>query len=337
MVFFPPDSMFVSIVIPVYNSSVLEEIVERIEAAFAGRDEGYEILFVDDFSPDPGVWPALARLAERRPAVAAIQLTRNFGQNAATLCGLRESRGDVVFTMDDDLEHGPEDIPRFLALADHDIVIAQFARTRHSWFRRAASRVKGEFDWLIVGKPRHLQFSSYRMLSRVVVDGILSIKTPHPFIPALMFHVSTDAVGLPVEHQARRRGTSNYTFLKLLRLFSDLLIHNSSIVLRLVGQAGIAIAGVSFAVAAWVIYRKLVYRIALQGWASLFAALLLIGGMLLFGLGVIGEYLIRIIESSEARPSYFVRRRSRNGAAAQGTGADGPVSSQPRIVSSTRS
>jgi dolichol-phosphate mannosyltransferase/undecaprenyl-phosphate 4-deoxy-4-formamido-L-arabinose transferase len=119
--------MFVSIVIPVYNSSVLEEIVERIEAVFAGRGEGYEILFVDDFSPDPAVWPTLARLAERRPAVAAIQLTRNFGQNAATLCGLRESRGDVVFTMDDDLEHGPEDIPRFLALADHDIVIAQFA------------------------------------------------------------------------------------------------------------------------------------------------------------------------------------------------------------------
>ena len=109
--------------------------------------------------------------------------------------------------------------------------------------------------------------------------------------------------------------------------------------LRLVGQAGIAIAGISFAVAAWVIYRKLVYSIALQGWASLFAALLLIGGMLLFGLGVIGEYLIRIIESSEARPSYFVRRRSRNGAVGQGSGADGTeaVSSQPRIVSSTRS
>jgi len=324
MVFFPADSMFVSIVIPVYNSSVLEEIVERIEAVFAGRGDGYEILFVDDFSPDPAVWPALAALAERRPAVTAIQLTRNFGQNAATLCGLRESRGDVVFTMDDDLEHGPEDIPRFLALADHDIVIAQFARTRHSLFRRAASRLKGEFDWLIVGKPRHLQFSSYRMLNRVVVDGMLSIKTPHPFIPALMFHVSTDAVGLPVEHQARRRGTSNYTVLKLLRL---------------VGQAGIAIAGISFAVAAWVIYRKLVYRIALQGWASLFAALLLIGGMLLFGLGVIGEYLIRIIESSEARPSYFVRRRSRGGAAGQGAGADGTaaVSSHPSIASSTRS
>jgi hypothetical protein len=161
------------------------------------------------------------------------------------------------------------------------------------------------------------------MLNRVVVDGILSIKTPHPFIPALMFHVSTDAAGLPVEHQARRRGTSNYTVLKLLRLFSDLLIHNSSIVLRLVGQAGIAIAGVSFAVAAWVIYRKLVYKIALQGWASLFAALLLIGGMLLFGLGVIGEYLIRIIESSEARPSYFVRRRSRNRLGGHGAGADG--------------
>jgi len=138
---------------------------------------------------------------------------------------------------------------------------------------------------------------------------MLSIRTPHPFVPALLFHISKDAVPLPLTHYPRRRGRSTYTAGKLLRLFFDLLIHNSSLILRLVGYIGIALAVVSFMVAGLVIYRKLAHGISVVGWASLFATLLLIGGTLLFALGVIGEYLIRIIESSEARPAYFVRRR----------------------------
>src|SRR3954468_22260587 len=102
--------MLISIVIPVYNSTTTDEIARRIAAVFAGRPEAYEIVFVDDFSPDVRVWSALTALAARDPAVRAVQLTRNFGQHAATLCGLGESRGDFVITMDDDLEHSPEDI-----------------------------------------------------------------------------------------------------------------------------------------------------------------------------------------------------------------------------------
>ena len=302
--------MLVSIVIPVYNTFVAEEIVDRIEAVFARRSERYEIVFVDDFSPSQDVWPRLAALAERYPVVRAIQLTRNFGQHAATLCGLREARGDVVITMDDDLEHSPEDIPAFLAHTDRDIVFARFKDKRHSLATRISSRIKGLFDWVILGKPRHLQFTSYRMLSRVVVEGMLSIRTPHPFIPALMLHVSRDVTGVDLEHRQRRRGRSNYTFKKRFRLFNDLVIHNSSLVLRVVGYAGVGMAGVSFLVAANTIYRKLVHGITIGGWASLFAAQLLVGGLLLFGLGVIGEYLIRIIESSETRPTYLIRRRA---------------------------
>lgn len=302
--------MLVSIVIPVYNSTFLEEIAARVARVFHGREETYELIFVDDGSNDPEVWRALGRLAQASPSVRAVQLTRNFGQSAATLCGLREARGDAIVTMDDDLEHAPEDIPRFLALSGHDIVVARFARKQHSLPRRAASRIKGFFDWLIVGKPRHMQLSAYRMLSRGVVDGMLSIRTPHPFLPALLFHVSRDAVALPLEHHSRPGGgRSRYTLGTLARLFSHLLIQNSSLLLRLVGQTGIALALLSVTTAAYVVYRKLAHGIPVAGWASLFATLLLIGGMLLFGLGVIGEYLIRIIESSEARPAYFVRQR----------------------------
>jgi dolichol-phosphate mannosyltransferase/undecaprenyl-phosphate 4-deoxy-4-formamido-L-arabinose transferase len=302
--------MLVSVVVPVYNSTVLEELARRIDAVFQALPEHrYELIFVDDFSPHPEVWPTLTRLAREREAVRAVQLTRNFGQQPATLCGLGVARGDVVITLDDDLQHSPEDIPKLLALADKDIVIGQLVESRHSPLRRLASRVKGFFDRILIGKPGNIRLSSFRLLSRTVVDGVLKIRTPHPFLPALMFHVSQDVAGVPVEHGPRREGKSGYTLWKLLRLFSNLLINNSSLVLRLVGWIGILFSILSFVLAGIVVYRKLVHAIAVQGWASLFAALLLIGGLLLFSVGVVGEYLIRIIEASEARPTYFVRRR----------------------------
>lgn len=301
--------MLISIVIPVYNSAVLADLVARIDAVFAGRPEQHEILFVDDSSPDPAVWQTLERLSETNPAVRAVQLTRNFGQHAATLCGLREARGEFVITMDDDLEHSPEEIPKLLARRDQDVVVGQFKAKQHGPLTRASSQLKGVFDWLLLGKPRHIQLSSYRMLSRVVVDGMLTIRTAHPFIPALILHVTKDIAGVDMDHGRRPRGRSSYTLAKRIRLFTDLIIHNSSLVLRLVGQLGLVLSLVSGLMAGYIVYRKLAHSIGVMGWASVLTTQLLIGGLLLFSVGIVGEYLVRIIESSEAKPTYFVRRR----------------------------
>jgi glycosyltransferase involved in cell wall biosynthesis len=300
----------VSVVIPVYGSPVLETLTQRIEEVLGQTGESFEIIFVDDGSPDAGTWPTLQRLTREHDRVRAIQLTRNFGQQAATLCGLREAQGEVVVTLDDDLQHDPRDILALLALRDHDIVIGQFQQKEHHFLRRAASRVKKVFDEIVIGKPKHLQLSSFRLLSRIIVDGILSMRTPHPFLPALMFHVTKDVVGVPISHSRRAAGRSGYTLRKLLRLFSYLVINNSSILLRTAAYAGLIFALVSFSLAAGVIYRKLVHGIAVQGWTSLFAAGMLMGGLMLVSIGIVGEYLIRIIETSESRPTYFVRRRS---------------------------
>jgi len=301
----------VSIVIPVYRSTVLEELATRIHAVLSGLPEtDYEVIFVDDASPDPQVWAVLEEISRRSGRVRAIQLTRNFGQQPATLCGLAEARGDFVITMDDDLQHAPEDIPKLLSLTAWDIVIGQLDRKHHNLFRRLTSRVKGYFDRIILGKPKGIQMSAFRMLSRTVVDGVLSIRTPHPFLPALMFHVSQNVTGVRISHSSRREGRSGYTFWKLIRLFSNLLINNSSLVLRLVGNLGVLFAGISFLMAGVVVYRKLAHGVSVRGWASLLATELLLGGLLLFSVGIIGEYLIRIIESSEGKPTYFIRRRT---------------------------
>ncbi|HEV3485931.1 MAG TPA: hypothetical protein VG106_11025, partial [Vicinamibacterales bacterium] len=204
----------------------------------------------------------------------------------------------------------PADIPALLEHADHDIVMGHFSQKEHHLFRRFASRVKGIFDRIVIGTPKGLRLSSFRLLGRAVVDGVLSMRTPNPFLPALIFHVSDDAVGVPVTHGRRAAGRSGYTFRKLFRLFSNLVINNSSILLRAAAYVGTLFAAISFALAAIVVYRKLVYDVAVQGWTSLFAAVVFLGGLLLVCVGIVGEYLIRIIESSEAKPTYFVRRRT---------------------------
>ena len=305
--------MVISVVVPVYNSLRLEELADRVHAALGDHGHDYELILVDDLSSDPRVWPLLARLAATRPHVKAVQLTRNFGQQAATLCGLRESAGAVVATMDDDLQHDPEDLRELLRFADHDIVIGQLAGRRHGVVREAASWIKGHFDTWLIGKPKDIRLSSFRLLARTVVDGMLAIRTAHPFLPALMFHVSRDVVAVPVRHHPRGAGRSGYTLRKLLAAFSNLVFSNSSLLLRLVGYAGIALAVLSLVLAGFVVHHRLVHRVAVTGWASLMVAQLFVGGVLLLGMGVIGEYLIRIIEGSEARPAYLVRRRAGGG------------------------
>jgi len=300
----------VSVVVPVYNGPALETLADGIESVLSASGHSYEIVFIDDGSPDPRTWEALQRLSQQREHVRAVQLTRNFGQQAATLCGLSEARGSIVITMDDDLQHDPADIPLLLAQSDHDVVIGEFAKQKQPPLRRAASAAKGVFDRVIIGTPAGLRLSSFRLLRRTVVDGMLSMRTPHPFMPALIFHVSKDAVGVPVRHARRAAGRSGYTLRKLLAMFSNLVINNSSILLRVAALAGMAFAALSFGLAAVVIYRKLAHDISVQGWTSLFAATMLMGGLLLVSVGIIGEYLIRIIATSEAKPTYFVRRRS---------------------------
>jgi dolichol-phosphate mannosyltransferase/undecaprenyl-phosphate 4-deoxy-4-formamido-L-arabinose transferase len=303
------STRLVSVVVPVFNSTVLHDLADGIAASLQGAGERYEILFVDDGSTDARVWPTLEQLATR-PEVRAIQLTRNFGQQSATLCGLREARGSVVVTMDDDLQHDPADLPRLLAHPEADIVLAQLLGTRQSAFRRGASSVKGLFDRWLIGRPKGIHLSSYRVLSRAVVDGMSAVRTPNPFLPALMFHVSRTVVGVPVEHHARREGRSGYGARKLLRLFGTLFASSPTAALRLVGSTGAFFAAVSFILTAVIVYRRLAHLIAVPGWASLIAAQMLIGGLLLLGVGAIGEYLIRTVETAEGRPTYFVRRRS---------------------------
>jgi dolichol-phosphate mannosyltransferase/undecaprenyl-phosphate 4-deoxy-4-formamido-L-arabinose transferase len=300
----------VSIVIPVYNSTAsLVLLSERIKIVFQALDYAYELIFIDDKSPNTKSWEILELIAKKDTNVKIIQLTRNFGQQAATLCGIEYAKGDFVLTMDDDLQHSPEDIPLLLSQNKHDIVIGVFKSKKHSYFKRATSKIKAYFDYIIIGKPKGIQLSSFRLFNRIIVDGMLKIKTAYPFIPALMFYVSKDVIGVELLHYNRHEGKTNYNFLKLVKVFSNLIINNSSFLLKLIGQIGISISVINLIVACIIIYRKLFLGISVIGWASNMVALLFIGGLILFSLGIIGEYLIRIVSGIEQKPTYLIRKK----------------------------
>jgi dolichol-phosphate mannosyltransferase/undecaprenyl-phosphate 4-deoxy-4-formamido-L-arabinose transferase len=303
-----------SIVIPVYNSTqTLVEISERVDKVFRNIiKENYEIIFVDDGSYNGETWKALTTLVQNNKNASAIQLTRNFGQVPATLCGMKEAKGDIIITMDDDLEHLPEDIPKLIAEKEHDIVMGQFPKSKHGFFRGITSKIKDVFDCLIVGKPKNIQMSAFRLISRTVIDGMISIATPFPMIAPMMFYFTKDVFGVNLNHESRKVGKSGYNFFKRLKLFTNLLINNSSLLLRLIGYLGIGISFTSFFLGLFLISQKIFGIKRLVGWTSVIVTVLFIGGLLLFSVGILGEYLIRIIQGTEKKPTYFIRKKLKN-------------------------
>lgn len=298
-----------SVVVPVYNTThVLIELVEQICNMFNELNESeFEIILVNDYSPNPETKVYLTKACLLDQRVKVIHFGRNFGQQPATICGISQSKGEFVITMDDDLQHSPEDIKNLIKEREHDIVIAHLKGKKHSFFKRVASNIKNHFDHIILGKPKHIKMSSFRLISRFVADNICKLKSPNPFIPAMLFMISKDVVNVSVDHHQRAEGETGYNLKSMIRLFSNLMINNSSFLLNFLGKLGIITALSSSAYAFYLIYRKLVIGVDSEGWTSLMVAILFIGGLLLFSIGIIGEYLIRVIQSSEQKPAYIVK------------------------------
>jgi len=298
-----------SVVIPVYNSTKsLIELVERLDNVFKNVvQETYEVILVDDGSSNPETWPTMKALAKRYVGVTAVQLMRNFGKTGAVVCGFEQTQGDYVFTLDDDLQHFPEDIPKFIAKKEHDVVMGSFAHKQHSWIKRLTSGIKGWFDYRLLGKPSHIQMSPFKLYKSVVVKSMLSIKTPYPFISALLFHTTRDVVTINVEHGNRKFGHSDYSFIRQLRTFSNLLINNSAFLLRVVAVLGMGVSLISFLLGIYYVIRTLVLSRPVPGWTSLMVVTLISNGLILFSVGVVGEYLVRIIRGIENRPAYVIR------------------------------
>ncbi len=296
-----------SVIVPVYNSGArLRELVERLAAVFT-KDikSSYEILLVDDSSTNLKTKELLPKLAEM-PCVLVISLTRNFGKPGAVMAGMSQARGNWVVTIDDDLQQLPEDIPKLIAFKQHDLVTAKHKNKHHTGpFRFISSGIKGWFDRNILGYKT--PFSPLKLFRRPVVDGMLSIKTNRPFIPALIRQVTDDIVAVETAHAKTAYGKSRYTFKRRWSQFSNLLYGNSAFMMRVFAWVGFVFASLAFLLAAIILWRKLFGHPIQPGWASLMVTMLLVGGANLFAIGISGQYFIRILDISSNKPAYIIR------------------------------
>lgn len=299
----------VSIVVPVYRSEeTVPELVRRLRVALGGLAGGWEVVFVDDGSPD-GSWGVLEKLHEEDPArIRAVRLARNFGQHNALMCGFRASRGEVVVTMDDDLQNPPEEVPRLLdslAARNLDVVYGRYESKRHHRARNAGSWLVNVFYRRVF--RTEVTVSAFRAIRRQTLENILSYDLNFTFVDGLLAW-NTQRIGeVSVEHHARSRGRSGYTLGRLLTLTFNLFTNFSLLPLQLVTGMGLLLAGSGFLVGLWYLVAFFQGRIAVPGYASTITAILVLGGAQLVGLGVIGEYLGRLHLNVNRKPQYAVR------------------------------
>jgi glycosyltransferase involved in cell wall biosynthesis len=297
-----------SIVIPVYNSErVVGETVKRTCAALEAQGATFEIILVNDGSPD-GSWGVIADLARRDPRVIAINLLRNSGQHAANLCAFRQSRGEWVVTMDDDLQNPPEEIAHLAdkAREGYDLVIGKFRHKQHASYRRLGSLLIRFINRRIFGQERDLTLTNFRMIRRDVVDRICAYHGPYPYVPGLCLMYSARRANALVEHHPRKVGRSNYSLRRILALVAAILFNYSSFPLRVVAGIGIIIALGAFVLGLGYLVSGLFSNTRVPGWTTLVVLLSFFNGVLMVMLAMLGEYVVRIINQISTSDPYIV-------------------------------
>jgi len=225
-----------SVVIPVYNGAkTVTALAEGISDLFDRLGSSFEVVFVDDHSEDNS-WDIIRGLAAADSRIIAIKLAANYGQHNATLCGLKYAVGDFIITMDDDLQHSPEDIPKLIREMEEtgaDVVIARLVNKKHDWRRRRASDFMRQLNELFAKKPKGLHLSSFRLLKKVIAEKMLCTEISFIFIPALIFGVTQKVVNTEVEHRKRQYGSSNYSFCKMVGLAFRLFLNTNPVLRRM--------------------------------------------------------------------------------------------------------
>ncbi|MCI3910939.1 undecaprenyl-phosphate 4-deoxy-4-formamido-L-arabinose transferase [Pseudomonas viridiflava] len=303
----------VSIIIPVYNEQQsLPELLRRTEAACARLRHDYEIVLVDDGSRDQSA-EILQQAAERDGSrVVAVILNRNYGQHAAIMAGFEQCKGDVIVTLDADLQNPPEEIPRLIALAEqgYDVVGTVRNNRQDSAWRRWPSRLIN----LAVQRSTGVAMSDYgcmlRVYRRTIVDAMLACRERSTFIPILANSFARHTTEVLVEHAEREHGDSKYSPMRLINLMFDLITCMTTTPLRLLSIVGFSMAFLGLLFAVMLIVLRLIFGApwAENGTFVLFAVLFVFTGGQFIGMGLLGEYLGRMYSDVRARPRFFIEK-----------------------------
>ena len=297
-----------SVIIPIFNEAAsLADLYDRLTHVLKTVGRPYELLFVDDGSRD-GSMDLLRLFHTHDPNVRVVRFNRNYGQHAAVVAGMERARGDVIVTLDGDLQNPPEEIPRLLDQIDagHDVVGGWRTTRRDPLIRRLLSAAVNRVISATVGVRMRDYGCMLRVYRREVVEQILRCREISSFVPALANMFASSVAEIPVQHAARRHGRSRYGMLRLLRLNFDLLTGFSLLPIQTVSLAGIGIAVLGVGFALFLGLRRLLVGPEVEGVFTLFAILFFFVGLQILALGLIGEYVARIYQEVRRRPRYVI-------------------------------
>ena len=304
------DSVRLSVVIPVYNgAATIGPLVNRLFEDLEQRFD-LEVVLVNDCSPSDDSAEVCRELAQQRaPAVRFVNLAKNAGEHNAVMAGLNHCSGDAAVIMDDDFQNPPSEVIKLVARLQegHDVVFSHYAKKEHHWFRNLGSRFNNMVASVMLGKPRDLYLSSFKAINRFTINEVIKYTGPFPYLDGLILRVTRNYGTQLVEHDPREEGRSGYTLRKLVRLWLNMFTNFSILPLRVASLAGFAFAFIGFIGAIIIVIERLSRPDIPVGWASLFCGLLVVGGVQLFALGMIGEYLGRLFLKDNGSPQFVVR------------------------------
>jgi len=301
---------YLSIVVPVYNEEYnLAPLMERLYPVLQGIGKPFEIIFTNDGSRDHSL-DILCQMVQKYPGVKVIEFNGNFGQHMAILAAFEKTGGQIVITLDADLQNPPEEIPRMVAEIERgrDVVGTVRQKRQDTFFRLLASRIVN----ITTNKMTGMKMSDYgcmlRAYHRDIITNINRCRESTTFIPALAQTFSSNPVEIRVAHSERAAGASKYSLYKLVRLNFDLMTGFSVVPLQLFALCGVITSIFSVAFALFLLIRRFIVGAEVEGVFTLFAILFFFVGIIILGIGIVGEYVGRIYQEVRRRPRYVVRR-----------------------------
>lgn len=303
------NAVHISIVSPVYRGEkMVAELVRRNVESVSAITDDYEIILVNDASPDNS-WEEIVRQCEINPKVKGINLSRNFGQHYAITAGLHYAKGDWVVVMDCDLQDRPEEIPNLYrkALEGYDIVCARRSVRKDGYLKRQSSKwFYKVFNWLS-GMETDSSVANFGIYRHCVIEEFNKMPEKTRFFPSLVKYLGFKDTAIDVEHACRAEGESSYSLYKLLKLSFDVIVSNSNKPLHMVVGLGFVMAIVSFLLALYNLIARWVGIIKVDGYTTTVFSIWFVGGLLLFVMGILGLYIGKIFDQVKGRQMFIVK------------------------------
>ena len=298
----------ISIVSPVYRAEkILPILVSEINLVMERIGEDYEIILVDDRSPDNS-WEVMKVLSSQNPKIKSIRLSRNFGQHSAIFAGLTKTKGDWVVVMDCDMQDQPKEIAKLYkkALEGYDIVLGQRENRKDKFLKKLSSKLFYKVFNYLSGGQFNNEIGNFGIYKKKVIDSILNINDYIKFFPLFINWVGFKSTSIPIEHSTREEGKSSYSISRLLKLAFNVIISFSDKPLRLFINFGLGISILSFILGIYYLYLAVTHRITQPGFSSLILSIWFLSGIIISCIGIVGVYLGKTFDQTKNRPTFII-------------------------------